>query len=85
MQQRTRTQAVARALIKSTGRGHVIFNDRLVDGKRSLKVWGWQAADYQTAKNMLEVWGCDVKIVQAQRYSARDGRRQIVTRLHVQE
>jgi hypothetical protein len=85
MRQRTKTQAVARALIKSTGRGHIVFNDRLVDGTRSLKVWGWQVDDYRTAKNMLEVWGCTVDMVQAERYNTRGGRWQTVTRLHVQE
>lgn len=82
---RTKTRATARALCKDVGRGHVIFNDRLVDGTRSLKVWGWHEQDYAQAKAMLEVWGCKVTLVEQDKYSARGGRYYTMRRLHVQE
>ena len=64
---RTKTRATAQALSKSTGRGHIIFNDRLADGRRSLKVWGWQYSDYKVAKAMLEVFGCKVEMVEKEK------------------
>ena len=81
---RTKTMAVAKVL-KAEGRGTWIFNDRMVDGRRSLKVWGWSLADYEQAKTMLEDWGCQVELVQALRYINRIGQKRMVTRLHVQE
>ena len=54
----TQTTRVARSIIHKTGRGSVIFNDRLADGKRSLKVWGWDMGEYLKAKRMLEKQGC---------------------------
>jgi hypothetical protein len=81
---RTKTRAVARALLKE-GKGWLIFNDRLVDGTRSLKVWGWTAQDYATAKTMLETWGCGVKLVQKDKYDGRGGRMYTMRRLHVTE
>lgn len=82
---RTKTQAVARVLSASLGRGHTIFNDRLVDGTRSLKVWGWRKEDYEQAQRMLDLWGCTVRLVQRVKYSARGGRDYTMTRLHVTE
>ena len=38
----------------------VIFNDPLVDGGRSIKVWGWHAADYSKAVVHLKMAGYDV-------------------------
>jgi hypothetical protein len=63
----------------------MIFNDKLVDGTRSLKVWGWLAEDYAKAKAMLEAWDCDVTLVQEDKYSARGGRMYTMRRLHVVE
>jgi hypothetical protein len=81
---RTKTRAVARALL-TEGKGWFIFNDKLADGTRSLKVWGWAAQDYTTAQAMLEAWGCKVKLVEAVKYSARGGRDYTMRRLHVVE
>lgn len=82
---RTKTRATAQALSKSTGRGHIIFNDRLADGRRSLKVWGWQYSDYKVAKAMLEVFGCKVEMVEKEKYSARGGCDYTMRRLYVTE
>lgn len=83
--QRTKTRATARALSTSIGRGWMIFNDRLADGTRSLKVWGWQDTDYKTAKAMLELWGCKATLVEKVKYDPRGGRNYTMRRLHVQE
>lgn len=41
-----------------------LFNDRLPDGRRSLKVYGWRMAQYKRAADMLRMAGCDVQIKQ---------------------
>ncbi len=81
----TKTRKVARIMCDSTGRGHWIFNDKLADGTRSLKDWGWTQADYTDAKGFLEGLGCKVTLVQKEKYSARGGRNYTMTRLHVTE
>lgn len=81
----TKTREVARLLSAATGRGHSIFNDRLADGTRSLKVWGWTAQDYVTAQALLENMGCKVRAVRKEKYSIRGGRKYMMTRLYVQE
>ena len=81
----TKTRAVARMVILTNQRGHMIFNDRLTDGTRSLKVWGWLKQDYQDAKKLLETLGCRAQIVEAEKFSPRGGRNYTMRRLHVQE
>lgn len=39
----------------------LIYNDRLKDGRRSLKVRVWNASDYAMAKALLETFGCTVE------------------------
>ena len=56
---RTKTGRVARELSKDG----FIFNDRLRDGRRSLKVWGWSERQYLLAKEKLEALGCTVEVV----------------------
>ena len=81
----TKTGMVARQLIKQSGRGYFVFNDRLVDGRRSLKVWGWNRSDYKEAKRLLELAGCRVDLVGTETYSPRSNQRFLQTRLHVTE
>lgn len=81
----TKTRAVAKMVVLAQGRGHMIFNDRLADGTRSLKVWGWTLNEYTEAKKLLELYGCKVTMVQKERYINRLGQRRMVTRLHVTE
>lgn len=40
-----------------------VFNDRLVSGARSIKVWGWKLNHYKHAKKQLDAQGYTVKIV----------------------
>jgi hypothetical protein len=82
---RTKTMAVAKVVCGANGRGHMIFNDKLVDGTRSLKVWGWCKEDYEQAQRMLDLLGCDAKVVQFTKYFARANTTKTVTRLHVKE
>ena len=58
------TTMVARTVMRMTGKGHMLFNDRLVDGRRSLKVWGWTDAQYFEAADMLKRMGCVAKVKQ---------------------
>ena len=80
----TKTTAIARNIIRSyrsnPGVPFLSFNDRLVNGRRSLKVWGWNENDYDKAKQQLEAVGCQVKKVKLNRFRGK-----IVMRLHVTE
>jgi hypothetical protein len=60
----TKTFRAAAQVLNQTGVGSKIFNDRLVDGRRSLKVWGWTYAQYLQAAQILEQQGCRVTFVQ---------------------
>ena len=40
-----------------------VFNDRLVSGARSIKVWGWKLPQYKRVKAQLDTQGYTVKIV----------------------
>jgi hypothetical protein len=60
----TKTFRAAAQVRNLTGLGHKIFNDRLVDGRRSLKVWGWTYTQYLRTAHILEQQGCKVTFVQ---------------------
>ena len=81
----TTTTKVAKKVIKKSGRGSVIFNDKLVDGRRSLKVWGWGETEYLKAKKKLEKKGCTVKVVKVKTYAYGRSIARMQTRLHVAE
>jgi len=74
---------IIRSLIKNDR--HWVFNDRLLDGTRSVKVWGWREVDYDIAAKALEAAGCTVKKVRFGGYSIRGGCNYQQTRLHVKE
>ena len=59
----TETTRTARSIIKQMGTGRTIFNDRLKDGRRSLKVWGWNLPTYEICKQELERSGHEVELV----------------------
>ena len=61
----------------------VIFNDRLVDGTRSYKVWGWDIPDYNNALQALKYSGFSAKLVLFEGYSQRGHRQYIQPRIHV--
>ena len=81
----TTTTKVAKKVIKKSGRGSVIFNDKLIDGRRSLKVWGWGETEYLKAKKKLEKKGCTVKVVKVKSYPYGSPMGRVQTRLHVTE
>jgi hypothetical protein len=82
---KTKTGTIARAVISMTNRGSLMFNDRLKDGTRSLKVWGWTQEDYETARELLIRAGCQVQVVEFEAYSPRRGGNYVQRRLHVTE
>lgn len=41
-----------------------VYNDKLADGTRSVKVSGWLKGDYKLAKSTLEAAGYKVKLVE---------------------
>lgn len=57
----TETTRIARKL---AGRRTTIFNDKLADGRRSLKVWGWDRFNYEICKECLEKAGHTVELVE---------------------
>lgn len=79
----SKTMQAARAVIKKTGRGTKIFNDRLADGTRSLKVWGWTADDYALAEGLLQQQGCQTAIKQF--FTTYHSHKKLVTRILVSE
>lgn len=81
----TKTAVIVKAVQLMTNRGYTVFNDRLADGRRSVKVWGWNQDDYQKAASMLREAGCKVEVKQIQSRSPRTRARYLVTRLIVAE
>ena len=59
----TDTTRTARSICKQMGKGTCLFNDRLVGGRRSLKVWGWDLPTYELCKKELELRGHEVELV----------------------
>lgn len=59
-----------------------IYNDRMTDGRRSLKVPNWMYADYMEASKRLINLGCDVEF--NSRSKSRCGFR-VSKRLYVRE
>jgi hypothetical protein len=79
----TKTTQVAREIIsKGNQRFTMIFNDKLTDGTRSLKVVGWSAKEYGQATRKLRAMGCKVKVLKTRSTSERYASSQ---RLHVTE
>lgn len=79
----TETTRTARNYMKKHGRGSIIFNDRLADGRRSLKVWGWSEQDYTQVARILNAAGHSSEIVSFE--VNRWGKSKIQYRLHVLE
>lgn len=80
----TMTTAAANTVTHMSGRGWMRFNDRLKDGRRSLKVLGWKPEDYRLAQELLERAGCEVDLVEFASESRYYGWH-TVHRLHVTE
>lgn len=71
--------------VRAVGNVYHMFNDRLKDGRRSLKVWGWQQHHYLQAKKLLESWGCKVEIVELMKSANDPNNSRLIHRLHVTE
>lgn len=81
----TKTRRLVRQHIKKVG-GSTIFNDRLVDGKRSVKVWGWGLRQYESFQRLLKAEGLVSEIVEFTRSGpAWNGGGRIQHRIHVWE
>lgn len=74
-----------RQVVNAIGKAGAVFNDKLSDGRRSLKVWGWTYDDYVLAASKLREMGCTVKIVAVQHRNKKMFLSRRVTRLHVWE
>lgn len=68
---------------KLAGPNLVIFNDRLIDGTRSYKVWGWGESDYEHAVLALKDAGFDAELITYNGYSARSNRYYFQPRIYV--
>lgn len=81
----TKTRQLARQHIRKVGRGSTIFNDRLKDGRRSLKVWGWSRAHYESFQQLLKAQGLNSEIISVPKrgFWAKPGDLQY--RIHVDE
>ena len=81
----TETRRLARQHIKHTGRGSTIFNDRLADGRRSLKVWGWSLANYESFQQVLKGAGFNSEIVCFPKRTFWSNTTKLQYRIHVDE
>lgn len=50
------------------GKDATLFNDKLADGRRSYKVWGWDYLDYEKAWAYLLQVGIKSEVVHARAY-----------------
>ena len=53
-----------RLIRAQAGKSRRVYNDKLADGTRSVKVRGWRKGDYKLAKSTLEAEGYEVKLVE---------------------
>ena len=81
----TRTTQLARQHMKKVGKGNMLFNDRLVDGRRSLKVWGWGLPQYESFQRLLKTEGLNSEIISKQRCSPWAKPGDLQHRIHVDE
>lgn len=74
-----------RQVVNEIGNAGVVFNDKLADGRRSLKVWGWTRSEYVLAANKLREMGCKVEVVNFKRRVPGRAMSKVTIRLHVEE
>lgn len=77
----TETRRLARRHMKTVNRGNHIFNDKLTDGRRSLKVWGWTLPEYESFQQVLKGAGLRSEIVERPRLRTQP----VKYRIHVWE
>lgn len=78
----TKTMQIVRKL---AGKDATVFNDKMVNGDRSIKVWGWKNTDYTNAKTALEAAGLRAVLTTYNGYSYRIAANYTQTRLRVTE
>lgn len=77
------TQSSTKIIRRLAGPQATIFNDKLSDGTRSYKIWGWHLPHYQRAKTELELAGFKVELKLHNGYSFRAARKYQQPRLWV--
>lgn len=86
----SKVRTLINAAVVLRERGSFVFNDKMKNGGRSIKVWQWNRSDYEFAANLLRKAGYRVVIKQYVRQYPRWRRTDetktfTVTRLHVFE
>jgi hypothetical protein len=76
---------IIRGVAAEVGRGNTYYNDKLKDGTRSIKVWGFHAQDYDILETRLMNAGYGVKRVKTPGEVYYGHRLNGSTRLHVRE
>lgn len=59
-------QKIVEVVRTVVGKDAVLFNDRLKNGTRSVKVWGWSIGAANAAAVLLRQQGRKVKVVETQ-------------------
>ena len=77
------TSQSSKIMRKLAGKDAVIFNDKLVDGTRSYKVWGWKDSDYQSARTLLMAAGFEATIQYARGFCEFRQAKHVETRIYV--
>lgn len=78
----TKTMTIVRKL---AGKDATVFNDKLANGDRSIKVWGWDNTNYTNAKTVLELAGLRAVLTTCVSYDVRRGGNYTQMRLRVTE
>ncbi len=53
---------LVRAMMVTFGAGSCMFNDKMKDGRRSIKVWGWNQEEWRLAVDILRAHGFSVAV-----------------------
>jgi hypothetical protein len=51
-------------IVRKLAGNRIVFNDRLKNGGRSIKVWGWDPVDYRRAMDQIAQAGISCGLVQ---------------------
>lgn len=58
----TNPAKLVRAMMTTFGAGTYLFNDKMKDGRRSIKVWGWKQEEWRLAVDILRAHGFSVAV-----------------------
>lgn len=53
---------IIKAVCVIEGNSALIFNDKLKDGRRSFKIWGWTNKEYRICVDKLREYGYNVAV-----------------------